>query len=127
MLIGVDWGGTKIEGIAMSAAGEELARVREATPRHDYPGCIAMIRDIVARLEAETGGRGRIGIGIPGSLEPETRLGKGASSTWLLGRPVERDLREGWAAISASRTTPTASPRPRPSTGPARGRTSSSR
>jgi fructokinase len=95
MLIGVDWGGTKIEGIAMSAAGGELARVREPTPRHDYPACIATIRDIVARLEAKTGGRGRIGIGIPGSLEPETRLGKGASSTWLLGRPVERDLREG--------------------------------
>ncbi|OJU70195.1 MAG: hypothetical protein BGO05_00810, partial [Rhizobiales bacterium 63-7] len=31
--------------------------------------------------------------GIPGSLEPVSRLGKGASSTWLLGQPVEKDLR----------------------------------
>jgi fructokinase len=46
----------------------------------------------VARLERETGQSGSVGIGIPGSLEPRSRLGKGASSTWLLGRPVERDL-----------------------------------
>ena len=95
MLIGVDWGGTKIEGVALSDSGDELARLRVATPREDYAGCIAVIRAIVERLEAETGRRGTIGVGIPGSLEPRSRLGKGASSTWLLGRPVERDLVEG--------------------------------
>lgn len=94
MLIGIDWGGTKIEGVAMQADGTELLRLRENTPRHDYFGCIAMIKSMIDRLEAETGRRGSIGIGIPGSLEPVSRLGKGASSTWLLGRPVERDLHE---------------------------------
>jgi fructokinase len=94
MLIGIDWGGTKIEGIAISPDGRELGRVREDTPRHDYPGCIRVIAELIARLEQATGQRGSIGIGIPGSLEPRSRLGKGASSTWLLGRPVERDLRE---------------------------------
>lgn len=92
MLIGIDWGGTKIEGVALSPEGQELARFREDTPRHDYDGCIAMIRDIIGRLEATTGQRGSVGIGIPGSLEPKSRLGKGASSTWLLNRPVEADL-----------------------------------
>ena len=48
--------------------------------------------NLVKRIEQETGHRGPVGIGIPGSLEPKSRLGKGASSTWLLGRPVERDL-----------------------------------
>ncbi len=92
MLIGIDWGGTKIEGVALSANGSELARLRVDTPRHDYSGCLAAIRNMIDHLEAETGQRGSIGIGIPGSLEPISRLGKGASSTWLLGRPVERDL-----------------------------------
>jgi fructokinase len=94
LLIGIDWGGTKIEGVAMTPAGEEVARIREATPRHDYPACLATIRGIVERLEAQAGlpAPGRVGIGIPGSLEPLSRLGKGASSTWLLGQPVERDL-----------------------------------
>lgn len=93
MLIGIDWGGTKIEAVAMEPDGRELLRLREATPRHDYHGCIAAIRAMIAALEAKTGQTGSIGIGIPGSLEPVSRLGKGASSTWILGKPVEADLK----------------------------------
>ena len=92
MLIGIDWGGTKIEGVAMRPDGTELLRKREDTPRGDYMGCIAVIKAMIGRMESETGERGSVGIGIPGSLEPKSRLGKGASSTWLLGRPVEKDL-----------------------------------
>ncbi len=94
MLIGIDWGGTKIEGLAMTETGTELARLREPTPRDDYHRCIDLIVDLVARLERQTAQTGRVGIGIPGSLDPRTRLAKGASSTWILGRPVEVDLRE---------------------------------
>jgi len=93
MLIGIDWGGTKIEGIAITDEGQEIIRLREKTPRHDYDGCIQVIARLVNRIEQETGQSCPVGIGIPGSLEPKSRLGKGASSTWLLGRPVERDLR----------------------------------
>lgn len=92
MLIGIDWGGTKIEGVAMETDGRELLRLREDTPRGDYPACLRMVADMVARLERDTGQKGSVGIGIPGSLEPVSRLGKGASSTWLLGQPVEADL-----------------------------------
>jgi fructokinase len=94
MLIGIDWGGTKIEGIALAPDGREIIRLREETPRHDYQGCLRIIVDLVQRMERQTGQTGTVGIGIPGSLEPKSRLGKGASSTWLLGRPVEQDLRE---------------------------------
>ena len=92
MLIGIDWGGTKIEAIALTDEGKEIARLREKTPRHDYDGCLRIIVNLVKRIEEETGHCGPVGIGIPGSLEPKSRLGKGASSTWLLGRPVEGDL-----------------------------------
>lgn len=94
MLIGIDWGGTKIEGVAMERDGSELLRLRQDTPRGDYSACISVIGTMVADLEASTGRSGTIGIGMPGSLEPESRLGKGCSSTWVLGQPVERDLRE---------------------------------
>ncbi|MBP7001615.1 ROK family protein [Amaricoccus sp.] len=93
MLIGIDWGGTKIEGVAMEADGRELARLRRDTPREDYGACLATIRELVAELEARTGATGTIGVGMPGSLEPVSRLGKGCSSTWVLGQPVEADLR----------------------------------
>jgi len=78
----------------MTHQGEELLRLREDTPRHDYFGCIAMIKSMIDVLESKTGQKGSLGIGIPGSLEPVSRLGKGASSTWLLGRPVEKDLHD---------------------------------
>jgi fructokinase len=93
MLIGIDWGGTKIEAIALTGDGNEIIRLREKTPRHDYEGCIRTIVGLVTHIEGTTGQTGLVGIGIPGSLEPKSRIGKGASSTWLLGRPVEHDLR----------------------------------
>lgn len=92
MLIGVDWGGTKIETIALSNTGFERARVREATPRGDYQACIRMIAGQVLRVEAETGECGRVGVGIPGSVAPETGRAKGANSVWLADQLVQNDL-----------------------------------
>jgi fructokinase len=94
MLIGVDWGGTKIETIALAFDGRELTRVRQDTPRGDYGACLAMIAEQIARVEAGTGLVGTIGIGLPGSVDPRTGIAKGASSTWMNGKPVLRDLRE---------------------------------
>src|SRR6476620_3491630 len=93
MLIGVDWGGTKIEAIAISDSGQSVTRLREMTPRSNYEGCLATIESLVSRVEAGAGVTGTVGIGIPGSVDPRTGLAKGASSTWLNGRPVEADLR----------------------------------
>jgi fructokinase len=93
MYIGVDWGGHKIETIALDEEGRPLARFRVATPRGDYTRCLAVIADVVRRVEEEAGRTGTLGIGLPGSLDPQTRIAKGASSTWLNGRRVEEDLR----------------------------------
>jgi fructokinase len=93
MLVGVDWGGTKIEAIALADDGQPIARLREATPRSDYEGCLATVAAVVSSVEAQAGATGTVGIGIPGSLDPLTGIAKGASSTWLNGRPVEADLR----------------------------------
>lgn len=51
MLIGIDWGGTKIEGVAMREDGTELLRLREPTPRHDYFGCIKVVKQVIEELE----------------------------------------------------------------------------
>jgi len=93
MLIGVDWGGTKIEAIALADDGQPITRLREATPRSDYEGCLATVATVVSSVEAKAGATGSVGIGIPGSLDPLTGIAKGASSTWLNGRSVEADLR----------------------------------
>ena len=93
MLIGVDWGGTKIEAIALTEAGDEIDRRRVDTPRSDYEGCLREIVRLVEAIESHAGRPGTVGVGLPGSLDPRTRVAKGASSTWLNGRPVEEDLR----------------------------------
>jgi fructokinase len=93
MHIGVDWGGTKIEAIALGDDGATLARHRVDTPRADYAGCLRAIVALVERIEADTGPCSRVGVGLPGSLDPRTGIAKGASSTWMNGRPAEEDLR----------------------------------
>jgi len=93
MLIGVDWGGTKIEAAALDDDGAVLLRRRADTPRSDYEACLRLIADLVAQIEATTGASGSVGVGLPGSLDPRTGIAKGASSTWLIGRRVEEDLR----------------------------------
>ena len=91
--IGIDLGGTKIEGIVLDADGNQRARRRVPTPRGDYAGTLQAIADLVAGLEAETGGgRASVGLGIPGIVSPRTGLVKNANSTWLIGQPFDRDL-----------------------------------
>ena len=92
MRIGIDLGGTKIEGIALDRAGNERARRRIPAPRGAYEETVAAIRDLVAALESEAGETGTVGIGIPGAVSPATGLVKNANSTWLIGHPLAQDL-----------------------------------
>jgi len=92
MRIGLDLGGTKLEGIALDDDGTPLARRRVATPRHDYGATVEAMAGLVRDLEAETGRRGTVGVGMPGALSPATGLVKNANSTWLIGQPLDRDL-----------------------------------
>lgn len=94
MRIGIDLGGTKIEGIALADDGRELLRYRIDTPRDDYPGTLQAIHDVVLHLEQQTGQSGSVGMGIPGAISPHTGLVKNANSTWLIGEPLEKHLAE---------------------------------
>jgi fructokinase len=94
MRIGIDLGGTKIEGIVLDDAGAVRARRRVATPRDQYEGTVEAIAGLVETLEAETGARATVGVGMPGAISPASGLVKNANSTWLIGRPLDRDLAE---------------------------------
>ena len=96
--IGIDLGGTKIEGLALDEAGAEIARLRIPSPQHDYAATVQAIVSVVDDLERRIGG-GRsdleppsVGLGIPGTIVRATGLVKNANSTWLNGQPLERDL-----------------------------------
>ena len=92
MRIGIDLGGTKIEALALSADGQELRRIRVPTPRQDYAETLNAIVRLVHTLETDLGLQGTVGVGIPGTVMRPSGLVKNANSTWINGRPLERDL-----------------------------------
>ena len=92
MRLGLDYGGTKIEGIVLADDGAERARARVPTPRFDYDGGIRAIRGLLERLEAEAGGRiETVGIGVPGSVDRATgRISHGQLHLAARPRPARR-------------------------------------
>ena len=90
--IGIDLGGTKIEGIVLAADGRPLARERVTTPAGDYPGILTAITELVTRLEQDIGQRCTVGIGMPGSPSRTTGLVRNSNSVCLNGQPLSRDL-----------------------------------
>jgi len=92
MRIGIDLGGTKIEAVALGSGNEVLARRRRPSPQGDYHATVAALVDLVAELERDLGLKGTVGIGIPGAISPASGRIKNANSTWLIGRPFDRDL-----------------------------------
>jgi fructokinase len=52
------------------------------------------IAALVREFEGAAGEAGTVGVGIPGTVVPQTGLVKNANSTWLNGRPLGRDLEE---------------------------------
>ena len=113
--IGIDLGGTKIEGIAL-AGSREVARLRVPTPRDDYDATLDAIVSLALELENAPEAPGTVGIGIPGAISPSTGLVKNANSVWLIGRPLRDDLSARLAARFASPTTPIVSRCRRPLT-----------
>ena len=92
MRIGIDLGGTKIEGIALAEDGDVLYRDRIVAPTGNYQKTLEAIVALVTAIETEIGHHGTVGIGIPGNISTTTGLVKNANSTWLIGKPLEEDL-----------------------------------
>jgi fructokinase len=90
--IGLDVGGTKIEGAVIDESGTVRLRRRTSSPAGDYQATITAIVAIIGAIERDLGVTAPVGIGIPGAISPATGLVKNANSTWLIGRPLQRDL-----------------------------------
>jgi predicted NBD/HSP70 family sugar kinase len=95
-LWGIDLGGTKIEGIVLEKSEplRILARHRIPTEAQmGYDHIIDQVENLLGELSRLTGLKPRrLGIGHPGTLDPQTGLVKNANTTALIGRPFDRDL-----------------------------------
>ncbi|WP_295884226.1 ROK family protein [uncultured Thiohalocapsa sp.] len=90
--IGIDLGGTKIEGAVLTAAGELRQRRRIPTPRHDYDATLTAIAELATALSTEGPCAAGIGVGTPGAISPFDGRLRNANSIWLNGRTLEADL-----------------------------------
>lgn len=93
MRIGIDLGGTKIEGAVLDGVSGLIARRRIPTPQDDYRGTVEAISGLVAMLEREVGESGlTVGVGTPGCIQPGSRVMMNCNSTCLNGQPLGDDL-----------------------------------
>jgi len=93
--IGIDLGGTKIEGVVLAADGEILSRQRLSTPQQDYPATLNAIAELVSQLETECVAKDLIiplGIAAPGSISAVSGRMKNCNSTCLNGQLLREDL-----------------------------------
>ena len=91
--IGIDLGGTKIEGVVLDADGREIIRKRVATEReHGYRHILNRIKSVHDELAAAVSGPTTFGIGTPGAISPRTGLLKNSNTTCMNGQPVKTDL-----------------------------------
>ena len=90
--IGLDVGGTKSEVLALRADGSEVLRTRVASPR-DYGALVDAIAELVAQADSALGVRGApVGIGAPGSPNPQTGLHRNSNLLCMNGKPFAADV-----------------------------------
>lgn len=91
--IGIDLGGTKIEGVVVDEALNVEHKLRLPTPSAEgYDAVVAQVGKVVTELEAMHGAACKVGIGTPGAISQVTGLMKNSNSVALNGKPLKEDL-----------------------------------
>ncbi len=96
--LGIDLGGTKIEGAVISPEALDAAVFRTRLPTESaggYEHIIAQVCRVVEQLKDFCGSEfpAEIGIGTPGTVDPTTQLLRGSNTQCLNDRPFKADLR----------------------------------
>ena len=88
--LGIDLGGTKIEGLLTNKSGEKLERIRVKTPSGGYEDVLNAIAHLVSELA--TTPDMPLGIGIPGSISPATGRVRNSNILALNQKLLSKDL-----------------------------------
>jgi len=91
--IGIDLGGTKIEGILLESDGNAIERKRVPTQREDgYEAIISRIISLGNGLLEKSNAVKQIGICTPGAIDPSVGVMKNSNTECLIGKPLQQDL-----------------------------------
>ena len=93
--IGIDLGGTKIEGILLDSDQSVIARQRIATRQEaGYQSIVKRISGLIKKLEALAGDDITVGICTPGAISKTSGRIKNSNTTCLIGKPLKEDIEE---------------------------------
>lgn len=91
--IGIDLGGTKIEGLLLDTSLNVVKRIRNPTPQNNYQKIIKEISSLVNDLSKNINDF-TIGICTPGTISKKTGLLKNSNTQCLIGKPIKEDLEQ---------------------------------
>jgi len=91
--IGIDLGGTKIEGILLDGNFNEITRKRISTNQDQgYDSILKSISSLIQDLRTKSNSESSIGICTPGILSKNTGLIKNSNTQCLIDKPLKNDL-----------------------------------
>ena len=92
--IGIDLGGTKIEGILTDENYKTITRKRIPTNQEEgYKSILESIKNLILELVQESNDKVSIGVCTPGSLSLGTGLIKNSNTQCLIGKDFQNDLK----------------------------------
>ena len=92
--IGIDLGGTKIEGILVDENYQSMARKRIPTNQDNgYNSILDSIKNLILELTQESNENVSIGICTPGALSLDSGLIKNSNTQCLIGKDLQNDLK----------------------------------
>ena len=92
--IGIDLGGTKIEGILADENYQTITRKRIPTNQENgYNSILESIKNLVLELTQESNQKVSIGVCTPGALSLDSGLIKNSNTSCLIGQDLQNDLK----------------------------------
>lgn len=93
--IGIDLGGTKIEGILLDDSFNVVERTRIPTQQEKgYKSIINSIVSLVEELKIKASDNVTIGVCAPGAISKKSGLIKNSNTQCLIGMPLKEDLKQ---------------------------------
>tara|TARA_B100001059_G_scaffold47985_1_gene40887 strand:+ start:4826 stop:5737 length:912 start_codon:yes stop_codon:yes gene_type:complete len=92
MRIGIDLGGTKIEGILLSPLGTIEKKIRVNTPTDTYKAVLITVCELIRTLQKGQTKPLKVGIGMPGAISKFTNTIKNCNAIPLNNQPLHTDV-----------------------------------
>ncbi|MBC8175498.1 MAG: ROK family protein [Candidatus Marinimicrobia bacterium] len=91
--LGIDIGGTKIEGVILQENGSVIKRERIPTESHKgYQHILRQISKLYSNLTENTDPPSTVGICTPGAISYKTNRLKNSNTACLIGQPIKEDV-----------------------------------